>query len=129
MSKKTMNNSKNGKTVTVAHALFNSDLAINTDKVRECGAHIKMLNAQIDAAAVSMNQKVRRIDASWDGDAFYKAINKYNELYQTFCTIEGKNGVSRYKVIDVYVRFLDEIVGINYEETENANISLAESFM
>ena len=105
-----------------------TDLAVKTDGIREVAKYVRNINKQINSASKNMKNSIQKLDASWDGDTSYKAINRFNSLYASYCTVEGKNGASRYKDVDMFVKFLEDIVGINYDQVEMTNISLGDSF-
>ena len=98
-----------------------SNLKMNTDAVNTAAGNIKSLNNQIRQGLSNVNNAVSTLDYSWDGNAAQNAIQKYNEIKNSF-------DEPRYNVLDNFVTFLYQQVEEGYVSTEETNKSLADAF-
>lgn len=99
-----------------------ADLKVNTDAVVSAAGKIRSCNNTMRNSFSNVENTITKLDSSWDGSVAVMAINKFNQIRVDFCD-------SRYKVMDNYVNFLLQQVGQGYEQTQNANKSLADQFM
>lgn len=97
------------------------DLKVNTDAVVSAAEHIAQFNKQIKEGISSAQTSMNRLDSEWDGSAAVYAMSKFNEM-------KNKYSDARYSVLDNYVRFMLEQVGVGYERIEDTNTSLSEQF-
>lgn len=98
-----------------------SDLKINTDAVVAAANNIKNCNNQIRENFSSVQTALSCLDKCWEGSAASYAIGKFNEMKSKFPD-------ARYSVLDNYVKYLLQLVGEGYIQSEEANISLADQF-
>ena len=96
-------------------------LKINTESAVTAANNIGTINKQIRDEFSSVQAAIKQLDTVWDGSASTKAIEKFGELKNKFSD-------ARYKVLNNYVNFLLQQVGQGYEQTEQANKSLADAF-
>lgn len=97
------------------------NLKINTDSAVTAARNIGNINKQIRDGFSSVHSAIKQLDSSWDGSASTKAIRKFSEIKQKYSD-------ARFNVVDNYVKFLLQQVGQGYEQTEQANKSLADAF-
>ena len=98
-----------------------ADLKMNTDKVNLAATNIHRINDDIHQSFSSVESALNRLYGSWDGDASWRAEQEYGKIRNKY---EGQ----RYAVIENYIKFLTQQVGIGYDQTEEANKSLAAAF-
>jgi len=96
-------------------------LKVNTDIINAAAGQIKGYNKQIRDDFDSLQSAVSRLDSTWDGSAATNTIKKFNEIKSSYCD-------ARYAVMDNFVGFLYQQVGIGYENVETTNKSLADQF-
>ena len=96
-------------------------LKVNTDAVDVAANNIKIYNMQMRDELNNVQTAITHLDNCWDGSAATAGIRKFNE-------IKSKFSDARYNVLDNYVNFLYQQVGKGYNQTEKANISLADQF-
>lgn len=98
-----------------------ADLRIDADRVIDSAGKIGTLNSQMRDSFTKVESAVRKLDGAWDGIAAGSAMGKFNAIKNTFCE-------ARYTVLDNYVAFLHNQVGVGYQQTETANKNLASWF-
>ena len=94
---------------------------INTDVVITTSEKLKLLNEEMRDGFNSVQKAIIQLNNSWDGSASEATISKFNEIKVKFCD-------ARYIVLNNYANFLLNQVGEGYNQTEKANVSLAEQF-
>ena len=97
------------------------DIRINTDAAVTAAGRIEQINKDINTEFESVSKAIKSLDASWDGTAATKTIDRFGSIKKQCCD-------SRFKVLKNYSTFLLNAVGQGYEETETSNISLADQF-
>lgn len=98
-----------------------SSIKVNTDKVVGTADKLNSINNSIRDSFGSVQSAIRTLDNSWDGSAASNAISKFNSIKSNYQD-------ARYSVVSNYVNFLLQQVGQGYDQTEEANKSLADSF-
>ena len=98
-----------------------SNLQVNTDVVKAFATDIEVINAQIRDGFFEVQSAINQLDSTWDGRASENSIRVFND-------IKAKYTDSRYVIMDNYVKYLKQVVGEGDEQTENANIALADYF-
>jgi len=98
-----------------------ASISINTETVKTSAARLKKINKSIKSELKSVNSKVDGLNESWNSPASTKIINKYKKDIKAFSN-------ARYNVMNDFINFLLEQVGLGYEQTEQDNKSLANLF-
>lgn len=98
-----------------------SEIQIKTQQVKQASVDISTCNNNILNAMEPVASSVRALNSAWNSSAGDKAI-------ETFCELEGMYKDNRYNVIQNYVDFLNQQIGLGYEETEMVNVKLADAF-
>ena len=96
-------------------------LKVDTGVVITTVTNIRILNTEMRDAFESVQSAISRLDSSWDGSAATAAVSKFNEVKAAYVE-------SRYNVVENFAKFLLQQVGEGYEQTEDANKSLADAF-
>lgn len=96
-------------------------IRINTDEVRAIASEIERINGQLKEQLEMGKKQVNNLGNTWTGKAADETKSEFNgfaaKYFQTY-----------YDIIQQYVTFLRRNVAEGYDETENANTSLAEHF-
>lgn len=98
-----------------------AELKVNAEAVISAATSIKTLNDQINGLLPELQNAISKLDSSWDGEASIAGIGRFNEIKSVYPE-------SRYKVVENYVNFLLQQIGEGYNQTEEANKSLAAAF-
>lgn len=98
-----------------------SDLLINAQRVTTQAGKIKGYNDKIKEQFSSVETAVGKLDDKWNSPSASTAMDK-------FSTIKNTYNDARYQVIDDYVAFLNQQVGVGYTQTESLNKTLAAQF-
>ncbi len=104
----------------VASGLGN-DVKMDTDAVTTIADNIAILNGDMKDRFNELSKAVDKLHGSWEGKAAETCIGKFKD-------IDSAYSESRYTVINNVVLFLKQQIGEGYEETEKANVSLADYF-
>lgn len=96
-------------------------LKIDAEQVVATANRIKNLNNQMRDGFDSVQDAITKLDGVWEGSAATNAIAKFNSIKNSYCD-------ARYNVVDNFVAFLHQQVGVGYTQTESANKSLADQF-
>lgn len=98
-----------------------ADVKVLTDLVMTTANEIGQINSNIKNDFTDVRNAINRLNAEWDGQAATEAMGQFNNIASQFCD-------SRYKVMENYVSYLKKQVTPGYENTENANVKLADAF-
>lgn len=93
---------------------------INVELVKDTADRLRSFNLRIDEDFLSMMQTLSRLCRDWNSPAGDKAQEVISEL--------GRNNEVRSGVLQNYANVLDKYVAVNYINTEDANISMADQF-
>ena len=99
-----------------------SDLIkVDTGRVLEIANNLDNLNQDLQTNLKDIQTTINNLSSSWTGNA----ANATKEAIDSFAKDYFQN---YYDLVNQYVEFLRKNVVQGYEETENANTSLADSF-
>ena len=86
-------------------------LNINTGAIRSTASKIAMENKHLEETLLSCQQTVHSLTNTWSGAAADATIAAFDSFASKY--------FSQYKeLLDQYVRFLNNVAGEGYEETE-----------
>ena len=98
-----------------------SQITLDTAQVLAIASQIEGDNKQLKELLDTSKATIDSLSASWTGAAAEESRSAYtafaNKFVQTY-----------YDVLDQYVKFLRRNVAEQYEETEQANVRLADAF-
>ena len=98
-----------------------SELNVNTEAIATAADNIDDINGLIHDRFIDLQKEVAKLKGEWQSPASETVMNKFDEIKTCF---EDE----RYTVLQNYVRFLRDVVGVGYEQTEDVNKSLSEAF-
>lgn len=96
-------------------------IKINTGAIANSATRISRYNNNIKNSLSSVEQAVNSLNRSWDSGISDLAVNSFFHIKRTYAD-------SRYIVIDDMRKFLVNIAGEGYENTESAVESVASAF-
>lgn len=97
-------------------------LHVNTGAIRSTAKDIRSANERIRDGFDSTTKSVfNPLMNSWESPAASHAVKRFTDIRNCFYS-------DRYTVMDNYARFLEQLIGEGYDETEKNNTSLADLF-
>lgn len=98
-----------------------SRLKVDTNAIRNTAGKIASCNNQMKNEFTTIEAKMQSLQGTWSGSAADKAT-------KSFAKIKNEYNTTRYEVMDSYVSFLKQQVGVGFDEVEKANKKLADAF-
>ena len=96
-------------------------IRVSTDQVAQIANDLENLNKKLREELETSKQTIDNLSNIWQGEAAQETISSYDAFSAKF--------FQKYEdVIQQYVQFLRKNVDLGYNETENANVKLAEAF-
>lgn len=100
---------------------MSDQIRVNTEQVSGIAQRIHTLNLELDTTLQTGQTTIKNLATTWQGKASEETITSFNSFaskyFQEYQTM-----------IDNYVKFLQNKVQMGYSTTEQANISLADTF-
>lgn len=97
------------------------EMKVNTDNVALAAATISGINGKIANAFSDVEASMNSLNTFWDGSASDNSRSAFFSIKENYCD-------DRYNVLDSYVKFLNQTIGIGYDQTEDINKKLADLF-
>lgn len=96
-------------------------IKIDTDQVVQIANNLSQLNDDLQAKLEEVKNAIINLETVWTGEAATATKDAINEFATEYFQ-------SYHDLINEYVEFLKTNVAEGYEQTENTNITLADSF-
>lgn len=98
-----------------------NNITISTEQVEGIANQMSNKNDQLNEELLRCKDLVNALADVWEGQASQAVIEAFNDFANKY--------FSNYKeAIDDYVKFLRQVVNVNYAEVEKSNIGAAEAF-
>ena len=98
-----------------------TQIVLSTEQVLGIASQIENDNRELNELLKTSKSTVDSLSSYWKGTASSATQDAYNSFAQSYFQ-------KYYEILDQYVRFLRNNVVINYENTEKADIQLADAF-
>ena len=98
-----------------------ADLKMDVARVDATAERIKKLNDEMNNGFETARRALKTLDSYWDSPAATGAISKFDSVRSSYSE-------PRYRIVDNYVGFLKQQVGIGYANTEAANVEMAAQY-
>lgn len=97
------------------------EIKIDTKQVETIAGNIKIINESIRNDFENVENAINTLNKNWTGEASDEALRVFVNIQQTYCE-------KRFNIVNDFARFLETVVGINYDTLENKVKRAADAF-